>query len=195
MELQDGLLCIWDIAFDAALAEEAGLTHDEVAVWAGASASASLANIVMIRNTQFRTQDFEKNLLTCDSGISATYLTADGQNKLFFGVLQKIIIINVCGKEEVLLDVQWYKEAVPCPEVRGTWMVKSGGRHPYIAPGDSLIAAAQIDGQVCFAPHPSNAGYKHVFSYLGSSYKMSAHFYCPDGRLLDLAFLKTTISR
>jgi hypothetical protein len=129
-------------------------------------------------------------LKTCDSGVSATFQTTEGHNQVMFGILQQILIVNVFGRKEMLLVVNWYKEAVPSPNVSGTWLVKTGGRYPFVASLESTIAASKVDGQVFYAPDPSKAGYSHVFAYRGSSYTVPEHHYSPDGRVLDLGFLR-----
>ena len=184
---------LWSTPFDAQTSREAGLTLNEAGLWAGPSILGLSSKSITIRNTQFRTESSEKNMKTCDSGICATFLTADGENKLVFGILQNIIAVKVGGREEILLYVKWYKECLPCPSIRGTWWVKTSGRHPFMAAADAVISAAKIDGQVFFAPDPQRTGYAHVFAYKGSSFVVPDHHYSADGRLLDLSHARPIV--
>jgi hypothetical protein len=165
------------------------MTEDEMALWAGVSPSATLYSSIVIRNTHYRSESCEQNLSTCDSGVSATFQMHDGRNKVAFGIIQQVMVVNACGKSEVLLHVKWYKEAIACPTLRGTWWIRTGGRYPFVGAADSIIAAAKIDGQVFFAPDPDKTGYSNVFAYRSSSYIVPEHHCSPDGRLLDLDFL------
>jgi hypothetical protein len=140
---------------------------------------------MLLRQVRYRTSDAEKYLQTCNSGVSATFLSGDA-NILFYGIIRFILEVTYAGKQHVLLDVNWFRRSLENQSVRGTSWVHNLGANIFEPVEESIVSAHHIDCQVFFVPDPEKDGYLHVFSYSGSSSMPPEHHFGADGVLIDL---------